>query len=88
MTHVAWNCDGKKLAAVGIDKVTRVWPPEKIVSRTDFAMLEQDRNMCILRPRCDLLLCFLAAMWTTSTTYLGILPTQSCSVRQVRETEK
>ena len=33
MTHVAWNCDGKKLAAVGIDKVTRVWPPEKIVSR-------------------------------------------------------
>jgi len=30
MTHVAWSCDGKKLAAVGIDKVTRVWPPEKI----------------------------------------------------------
>lgn len=29
MTHVAWNCDGKKLAAVGIDKVTRVWTPEK-----------------------------------------------------------
>jgi hypothetical protein len=32
MTHVAWNCDGKKLAAVGIDKVTRVWMPEKSVS--------------------------------------------------------
>ncbi|KAF9464836.1 WD40-repeat-containing domain protein [Collybia nuda] len=29
MTHVAWNCDGKKLAAVGIDKITRVWFPEK-----------------------------------------------------------
>ncbi|KAF8165606.1 WD40-repeat-containing domain protein [Crassisporium funariophilum] len=29
MTHVAWNCDGKKLAAVGIDKSTRVWSPEK-----------------------------------------------------------
>ncbi|TFK43802.1 WD40-repeat-containing domain protein [Crucibulum laeve] len=29
MTHVAWNCDGKKLAAVGIDKVTRVWNPDK-----------------------------------------------------------
>lgn len=29
MTHAAWSCDGKKLAAVGIDKVTRVWSPEK-----------------------------------------------------------
>ncbi|CAA7260119.1 unnamed protein product [Cyclocybe aegerita] len=29
MTHVAWSCDGKKLAAVGVDKVTRVWNPEK-----------------------------------------------------------
>lgn len=33
MTHVAWSCDGKKLAAVGIDKVTRVWSPEKSVRR-------------------------------------------------------
>ena len=32
MTHVAWSCDGKKLAAVGIDKITRVWSPEKSVS--------------------------------------------------------
>ena len=32
MTHVAWNCDGKKLAAVGIDKSTRIWSPEKSVS--------------------------------------------------------
>ncbi|TFK25966.1 WD40 repeat-like protein [Coprinopsis marcescibilis] len=29
MTHVAWSCDGKKLAAVGIDKATRIWNPEK-----------------------------------------------------------
>ncbi|CAK5263112.1 unnamed protein product [Mycena citricolor] len=29
MNHVAWSCDGKRLAAVGIDKVTRVWVPEK-----------------------------------------------------------
>lgn len=31
MSHVAWSCDGKKLAAVGIDKITRVWQPEKSV---------------------------------------------------------
>jgi hypothetical protein len=37
MTHVAWNCDGKKLAAVGIDKSTRIWSPEKSVS-FDFEM--------------------------------------------------
>ncbi|KAJ7639321.1 WD40-repeat-containing domain protein [Roridomyces roridus] len=29
MTHVAWSCNGKRLAAVGIDKTTRVWFPEK-----------------------------------------------------------
>ncbi|KAF9480680.1 WD40 repeat-like protein [Pholiota conissans] len=29
MNHVAWNCDGKKLAAVGIDKLARVWNPDK-----------------------------------------------------------
>ncbi|KAG6854360.1 hypothetical protein C0991_007865 [Blastosporella zonata] len=29
VNHVAWNCDGKKLAAVGIDKNPRVWYPEK-----------------------------------------------------------
>ena len=31
MTHVAWSCDGRKLGAVGIDKVARVWQPEKSV---------------------------------------------------------
>ena len=39
MTHVAWNCDGKKLAAVGIDKITRVWSPEKSVSSSSFVSL-------------------------------------------------
>jgi len=29
MTHVTWSCDGKKLAAVGTDKATRIWLPEK-----------------------------------------------------------
>ncbi|KAK7695381.1 hypothetical protein QCA50_000016 [Cerrena zonata] len=29
MNHVAWNCDGQRLAAVGIDKLVRVWSPEK-----------------------------------------------------------
>lgn len=32
MSHVAWSCDGRKLAAVGIDKIVRVWQPEKSVS--------------------------------------------------------
>ncbi|ETW83683.1 hypothetical protein HETIRDRAFT_155124 [Heterobasidion irregulare TC 32-1] len=32
MTHVAWSCDGKKLAAVGIDKIVRVFQPEKSAS--------------------------------------------------------
>jgi THO complex subunit 3 len=32
MSHVAWSCDGRKLAAVGIDKIVRVWQPEKTVS--------------------------------------------------------
>ncbi|KAI0941360.1 hypothetical protein AcW1_004902 [Taiwanofungus camphoratus] len=29
MNHVAWSCDGKRLGAVGIDKVVRLWSPEK-----------------------------------------------------------
>ena len=32
MTHVAWSCDGKRLAAVGVDKATRLWAPETSVS--------------------------------------------------------
>ncbi len=31
MNHIAWSCDGKKLGAVGIDKIGRVWQPEKSV---------------------------------------------------------
>ncbi|KAH9036036.1 WD40-repeat-containing domain protein [Lactarius deliciosus] len=29
ITHVAWSCEGKKLAAVGIDRMVRVFHPEK-----------------------------------------------------------
>ncbi len=36
MNHVAWSCDGKKIAAVGIDKITRVWQPEKGVREVLF----------------------------------------------------
>jgi THO complex subunit 3 len=31
MSHVAWSCDGRKLVAVGIDKMARVWQPDKSV---------------------------------------------------------
>jgi THO complex subunit 3 len=31
ITHVAWSCEGKKLAAVGIDRMVRVFHPEKSV---------------------------------------------------------
>jgi len=31
MNHVAWSCDGKRLGAVGIDKVVRTWHPEKSI---------------------------------------------------------
>ncbi|KAI0796976.1 WD40-repeat-containing domain protein [Abortiporus biennis] len=29
MNHIAWNCDGNRLGAVGIDKVARLWWPDK-----------------------------------------------------------
>ncbi|PIL37375.1 hypothetical protein GSI_01068 [Ganoderma sinense ZZ0214-1] len=31
MNHIAWSCDGRKLAAVGVDKIARVWATEKAV---------------------------------------------------------
>lgn len=31
MNHISWSCDGRRLGAVGIDKVIRVWWPEKSV---------------------------------------------------------
>lgn len=29
MTHIAWSCDGKRVAAVGHDKMARVWNSDK-----------------------------------------------------------
>ncbi|KIY46607.1 WD40 repeat-like protein [Fistulina hepatica ATCC 64428] len=29
MTHVAWNCDGRRIGAVGLDRTARVWNPDK-----------------------------------------------------------
>lgn len=51
MTHVAWNCDGKKLAAVGIDKVTRVWMPEKSVRRFPYMFYEKLTWSTQMEPR-------------------------------------
>lgn len=31
MNHIAWSCDGRKLGAVGVDKIARVWSMEKAV---------------------------------------------------------
>ena len=31
MSHVAWSCDGKRIAAVGLDKMARVWNADKQV---------------------------------------------------------
>ena len=33
VTHVAWSCDGRRLASVGSEKAVRLWSPEKNVSR-------------------------------------------------------
>ncbi|KAF8213996.1 WD40-repeat-containing domain protein [Mycena galopus ATCC 62051] len=41
MTHVAWSCDGRRLAAVGIDKAARVWNPDKGVRCSRPCSMEQ-----------------------------------------------
>ncbi|KAL1738293.1 WD40-repeat-containing domain protein, partial [Schizophyllum fasciatum] len=31
MSHIAWSCDGKRIAAVGLDKMARMWNSDKQV---------------------------------------------------------
>ena len=84
MTHVAWSCDGRKLGAVGIDKVARVWQPEKSVRPLTHVLgvfcLHWGRWSYAPRRYS------LKATPRTSTTSHGIPPTRSCSAPQVRET--
>ena len=68
MNHVAWSCDGKKLAAVGIDKLTRVWHPDKSVSADPISF----HLYHFYRWTHVLLLCFLAVIQTMSTMFRGI----------------
>ncbi|RDX53847.1 WD40 repeat-like protein [Lentinus brumalis] len=44
MTHVAWSCDGRKLGAVGIDKVARVWQPEKSMELRSASIFSQGHS--------------------------------------------
>lgn len=85
MTHVAWNCDGKKLAAVGIDKITRVWAPEKSVNLK--AVLIQSVCFLMLPFRWSRgpLPCSQVGMPKKWTTYRGIRRTRICSVLLVRK---
>jgi hypothetical protein len=82
MTHVAWSCDGKKLAAVGIDKVTRVWSPEKSV-RHELRILGGPNQ---ISPRWNLEphRCSQEAILMMSIIYHGIRHTQSYSVHLVK----
>lgn len=36
---VAWSCDGRRLATCGIERVVRLWSPEKNVSAQNGARL-------------------------------------------------
>jgi len=84
MTHVAWSCDGKKLAAVGIDKVTRVWSPEKSV-RHDFDS-RYLISLVLYRWNLELRRCSLGATQTMSIMYHGIRHTQIYSVHPAKRT--
>ena len=85
MTHVAWSCDGKRLAAVGIDKATRLWAPEISVS---LCMFHYVRLATHVAPRWSTgpRLISPAVILTMQTTYRGIQLTPSFSVHPVRRT--
>jgi hypothetical protein len=84
MSHVAWNCDGKKLAAVGIDKNTRIWQPEKSVCRLQ---LQTESVLHFsLRWSSGQLLYSLVVTLTMSITFPGTQHTQTYFVLLVRKT--
>ena len=88
MTHVAWSCDGKKLAAVGIDKTTRIWVPEKSVRLGSLSMalcsITNASNDC--RWSQEVRHHSQVDTATMLTTSLGIQHILSFSVRRVRRT--
>ena len=85
MTHVAWSCDGKCLAAVGIDKATRLWAPEISVS---LCMFHYVRLATHAAPRWSTKSRLISpvVILTMQTMYRGIQLTPSCSVHPVRRT--
>ncbi|KAH8094827.1 WD40 repeat-like protein [Cristinia sonorae] len=44
MNHVAWNCDGQRLAAVGIDRNVRIWWPEKSMEVRSASLFSAGHN--------------------------------------------
>ena len=86
MTHVAWNCDGKKLAAVGIDKSTRIWSPEKSVGLI-FKMTIYTFKTLVCRWSQELPPFSQEGILTMSIMSHGILRILSSSVHRVKRTD-
>jgi len=89
MQHVAWSCDGRRLAAVGMDKTPRVWVPEKSVSWTHraYAPISEmlsltGRWICVRQPHLR------EAMLMMSTMFHGTQHTRSFSAARAREIEE
>ena len=93
MTHVAWNCDGKKLAAVGIDKSTRIWSPEKSVGFIYFFKKKMGIYYLLHLPPLfcrwsqELRLFSQEDIQMMQTIYHGILHILSSSVHRVKRTD-
>ena len=89
MSHVAWSCDGKKLAAVGIDKIVRVWQPEKSVSFSySTCSSESKRSSHAIRWRFALQPYTLVPIRTRWITFLGTLPIRNYLPRPARRTAR